>query len=241
MESFRQRSVENVISELIEIDEKFDSVLIVDDCFLANTKRADMIMDKIAECGIDLDFYVLGTRVDKANRNTYKKMKKAGVKLLTFGIESGNQDVLNFYDKRITLDQIRKAVNLADEMNFTTIANFMFGAPIETENHIKNTFKFACSLPLDLVFFSVLTYSYRSDLWFEAVNNGIIDEKDRYLVLPGSRIGLGEFTSEELFEFCNNAFKSYYARPNYFFRRMIKSFKNRNFSILKLLIKNIVN
>ena len=45
-----------------------------------------------------------------ADLDLYKKMKKAGVKLIAFGIESGNQDVLNYYNKKITLDQIRKAV-----------------------------------------------------------------------------------------------------------------------------------
>lgn len=41
------------------------------------------------------------------------KMKKAGVKHIAFGIESGNQDVLDYFNKGITLEQIRKAVNLS--------------------------------------------------------------------------------------------------------------------------------
>jgi len=169
LKKFRVRTAENVINELKEINEKHGSVMIVDDNFLLDKKRVHRILDGIIKNGIDMEIYIEGARVDSADRNLYKKMKKAGVKHLYFGIESGNQDVLDLYQKEITLPQIRKAINLSREMNFFTIGNFILGAPIETKKHLEQTIKFACSLPLDIAIFNPLFYLRGSDLWLEAV------------------------------------------------------------------------
>ena len=76
-------------------------------------------MDGLIELGSNIELMIEGARIDSADRNLYKKMKKANVKLIGYGIESGNQDVLDFYNKKITLEQIRKTINLCNEMNFS--------------------------------------------------------------------------------------------------------------------------
>ena len=131
-------------------------------------------------------------------------MRKAGVKYIMFGIESGNQDVLDFYNKRITLQQIRKAVDLSKKMGFIVAGNFILGAPIEKKQHISKTIKFACSLPLDIVLFYPLNYQYGSYLWFEAVKSGKIRKEDGFSIVADSRKGLGNFTSCQKFGCCFN-------------------------------------
>lgn len=226
--TYRTRSVENIVKELQEINEKCDSVMIVDDNFLSDKKRSSQVMDRLIEIGIDLDIYIQGARVDTAERELYKKMKKAGVKQLYFGIESGNQDILQFYNKKITLDQIRSAINLSREMDFSTSGSFIFGAPFETKDHIKRTIKFACSLPLDTAIFAILTYKYRSDLWDDAVKEGKISESDGYAVLADSKRGLGNFTTQELEAFYKKAVLRFYLRPSYITDQIIRSIKNKD-------------
>jgi len=135
---FRERSVENVVSEMKEINETYDSVMIVDDTFLVDEERANKILDRLIEIDMDLEIYIQGARVDTARRKLYEKMKKAGVKQLYYGLESANQDVLEFYNKKATIEQIRNAVNLSSEMNFFTTGTFILGAPIETKEHIRH-------------------------------------------------------------------------------------------------------
>lgn len=233
MKKYRKRSAENVVKELQEINDKYSSVVMVDDNFLEDKKRAYKIMNKIIEIGIDMELYVQCARVDSADRELYMKMKKAGIKHVYFGIESGNQDVLDFYNKKITLDQIRKAVTLSKEMNFYTRGTFIFGAPIETEKHIERTIKFACSLPLDIAIFNPLYYQRGSDLWFEAVECGKINEDEHYAVTADSRKGLGNFSSEELEELCKKAFRRFYFRPSYITRQIFQSIMNRDFSLIR--------
>lgn len=228
---FRQRSGENVVNEMLEINDKYGSVLIVDDNFLVDKKRAQNIMDKLIEYGTNLNIAIEGARVDSANRKLFKKMKKANVKLIGYGIESGNQDVLDFYNKGFTLNQVRKAINLSQEMGFITLATFIMGAPIETEKHLENTIKFACSIPLDIAFFVPLYYQMYSQLWTEAVKNKKIS-KNEYSISADSRRDLGNFTSEELFEYTKKASWEFYSRPSYITSQIYRAFIRRDFKLL---------
>jgi len=232
--TYRQRSVENVVEEIVELDNKYKSVLVVDDNFLADKKRAHRIMDDLIEIGTNIDLLVMGARVDSAERELYKKMKKAGVKYIEFGIESGNQDVLDFYNKKTTLDQIRTAVKLSRKMNFVTTGSFIIGSHIETRDHIEQTIKFASSLPLDIVLFYPLIYTYGSDLWNEAVENGIIKNTELLSVWADSDSGLGNFSKEELEKMCNKAVKNFYLRPSYVARQFLRSILRKNFSVLRI-------
>ena len=235
MKDYRQRSVDNIIAELLEINDNHGSVLVVDDSFLSDKKRVHGIMDEIISQGIDLEIIIQGSRVDIADEDLYRKMKKAGVKAINFGIESGNQDVLDFYRKGITLEQVKKAVNLSNKMGFLTVGNFVLGAPIETKDHIHRTIRFANSLPIDLISFTILHYNYHSDLWDDACRDGKISMDDGYSIMADSRKGLGNFTSEELIELQNQALKSFYLRPRYILHQILRSLKTGDFSLFQLL------
>lgn len=229
--SFRMRSAENVVNEILEINDKYRSIMVVDDNFLADKKRAHKIFDMLLESDIDLDFLIEGARVDTADKELYLKMKKAGVKFILFGVESGNQDVLDFYNKKITIPQIRKAINLARDMNFFITASFIIGAPIETKKHIENTINFACSLPIDLANFAPLVYMRGSELWTEAVEKNKIS-KNEDAVLADISIDLGNFTKEELIDYTIEAFNSFYFRPAYLIGQIYKAFLRKDYSLL---------
>ena len=229
---FRARSAKNVIEEIQEINDKYGSVVIVDDNFLADIKRAHEIFDGLLEIGSSIDLSIVGIRIDSTDRALFKKMKKANVKSISFGIESGNQDVLDFYNKRITLEQIREAVQLGREMNFTTQGTLIFGAPIETKEHIENTIKFVCSLPLDLAVFRPLYYEMGSDLWIDAVKNKKIS-KDEFTVTADSRRDLGNFTPAELNKYIKKAFRRFYLRPSYIFGQINRALLHNDINQLK--------
>ena len=228
---FRQRSAENILQEFEEISEKYRSISIVDDNFLVDNKRAHKIFDGIIKMGMDIEIGIHGARVDTAERELYKKMKKAGVKYLYFGLESGNQDVLEFYNKQTTLPQIKNAINLSRKMNFVTTGNFILGAPIETKEHFERTIKFACSLPLDIAGFGPLLYIRGSELWDEAVKSKIISE-DTSVVLAGSEKGLGKLTQKEIEEYISIGFKQFYLRPKYLLSQIYRSMLRNDYSLL---------
>jgi radical SAM superfamily enzyme YgiQ (UPF0313 family) len=228
---FRKRSFENVVKEMQELNNKYRSVWIVDDNFLADSKRAHKIFDKLLESGIDMDLLIEGARTDSVDRELYKKMKKAGVTFISYGIESGNQDILDFYNKENNLNKIREAVKLAREMGFFLSASFILGAPPETKQHIKNTIKFACSLPIDIASFAPLGYIKGSRLWVEAVENNKIS-KDSFIEIADSEKGLGNFTREEIKSYTIQAYKTFYLRPSYLLSQISRSISRNDFSLL---------
>jgi radical SAM superfamily enzyme YgiQ (UPF0313 family) len=229
----RLRSAENVVKELEEIAKEYDSVFAVDDNFLMDKKRVHRIMDLLIEKKLDLDIWISGARVTDADEKLFKKMKKAGIKSMEFGIESGNQEVLDYYNKKITLKDVEKAVKLSKRIGFLTVGNFILGAPIETDKHINDTIKFAKKINLDFAFFNTFALLKGSRIWDEAYKAGKIKENEMFVSCTSER-GICNFTEEEIRYLAHRAFSTYYLSPKYLISQFIRSiFVYRHFRIFK--------
>ena len=205
---YRERSVNNVLEEVEEAYRAgYRMIWISDDNFGANLGRVQEIMEGIIKMGINISL-AFSEWVKSADEATYKLCREAGVRIISFGLESGNQEILDFYKKPITLEASRYAVELANKYDLFTVGNFIFGAPIETKEHLEKTLNFVKSLPLDTVNFKILGYMAGSELWFEAVKKGLIREDERNVFADKNR-GLGNFTLNELKEFTHKAYKEF--------------------------------
>jgi anaerobic magnesium-protoporphyrin IX monomethyl ester cyclase len=212
---YQTRTVENILAELREIhDQGYRHIAFVDDCFPANINHATQLFDRIKNESLDLIISLTATRVDLADPTLYKTMRQAGVAHVQYGLESGNQDILDYYHKHITLDQIRHAVHLSHTTGFFTLGSFILGAPFETQEHFKKTIAFACSLPLDSASFLPLRYMLGSPLWLDAVATGHLLPTD-YCVPADKNRGLGQYTTEQLFQRCQQAHRAFYGRPTF--------------------------
>jgi anaerobic magnesium-protoporphyrin IX monomethyl ester cyclase len=231
-QQYRTRSTENIIAELREIKAQgYRHVAIADDCFPTNKKQAIDLFDEIRKENLGLRFSITATRVDLADQELYEKMRLAGVSHLQFGLESGNQEILDYYDKHITLDDIKNAVTLSHKTGFFTIGSFILGAPFETKQQFQQTVALAKSLPLDSVSFLPLRYMVGSVLWDQAKQEGKIKENE-YLIIADKQRNLGMYTKEELIRFCSNAQRSFYFRPRFFLRLLKKSLRNDDMSFI---------
>ena len=110
MGKYRARSAENVIEEVKKVHEEgYETVMFVDDNFMALRKRTIKMLDGLIKADLGMEFIAQG-RVDGVDDEVFTKMRKAGIRVLLLGIESGNQEVLDFYRKKTTLAQIEKCV-----------------------------------------------------------------------------------------------------------------------------------
>ena len=160
-------------------------------------------------------------------------MKKSGCYYVVFGIECGNQEILNNINKRETLSDIETAVNLAHKLGIMTQGFFILGLPGETKQTIQNSISFAKKIPLDRAQFLLLDLLPGSALWQEHKNEYTTDySKDSYhepTWVPET------ISSTVLKQWQPKAFQSFFFRPRPLFS-LIKFFR---FSQLKFVFKRL--
>ena len=240
MGRYRARTAENVIEEVKAVhDEGYETVMFVDDNFMANRRRTLRILEGLIKADLDLEFIAQG-RVDGVDDEIFTAMRKAGIRVLLLGIESGNQEVLDFYKKKTTLEQIERCVRMARKHDIVTVGTIILGAPIETREHFQRTVDFLNGIPVDLVHFFQLELAAGSDMWKEAVADGIITEDD-YLVYVGKEKGYGNMTSDEIFQWVQEAHKKFYIRPGWWLDQIWQGFRRRDFRVLRIIGKVVRN
>jgi len=164
---FRCREVDSVIKEIhygksIGIKNFFFFV----ETFTLKKEFVMELCDRIIDEKLDIR-WVCNSRVDTVTREMLNSMKRAGCWLISFGIESSNQKVLDSVKKGIRPEQSKKAVKMAHRAGIATIGHFVFGLPGETEDSIKKTTRFARKIPLNFAEFYIATPFPGSELFNE--------------------------------------------------------------------------
>jgi len=80
------------------------------------------------------------TRVDKVGPAILDAMAECGCVEVVFGVESGSQRILDFYEKDISVEQTERAFALCHERGIRAGANVILGAPMETAEELELTY-----------------------------------------------------------------------------------------------------
>jgi anaerobic magnesium-protoporphyrin IX monomethyl ester cyclase len=152
---FRSRSASQIVDEVKEvISLGYNRVWFADDCFTLERSRLIEVCDEIINRGLQIDWECL-SRVDTFDQEIAAKMKAAGCIRVFFGIESGNDSVLKIMKKQITTKQAALATKTCKESGIKAGAFFILGYPGENHHTILDTVRFASSLPLDYLSFTL--------------------------------------------------------------------------------------
>ncbi|MDO8551679.1 MAG: radical SAM protein [bacterium] len=92
-------------------------------------------------------------------------MKKSGCYFVAFGIESGNQKILEKIKKGEDLETIKKAIEMVDKLGLICQGFFIFGLPGETKRTIIDSIEFAKKSKLSRAQFAILDILPGSELW----------------------------------------------------------------------------
>jgi anaerobic magnesium-protoporphyrin IX monomethyl ester cyclase len=173
---FRARNASKVTDEIEEvISLGYNRIWFADDCFTLNRKRLIEICDEILKRRLKIAWECL-SRVDTLDSETADKMKQAGCVRMFFGIESGNDSILRIMKKQITTKQAQAAVQLCKTKGIKTGAFFIVGYPGENGKTILDTVKFASSLQLDYLSFT-MPYPIPGTPLFERLNGKLVLEE----------------------------------------------------------------
>jgi anaerobic magnesium-protoporphyrin IX monomethyl ester cyclase len=234
---YRERPVADVMDEIRErVRQGYRYLVLCDDNFLLKPARVHELMDEILARGIKIKMIVQG-RVDAADAALYEKMRRAGVLVVIYGIESANLDVLQYYNKRSSEESIRKAIVTADRVGLVTVGSFIIGAPIETRAHFLHDREFADELPLDFLNVNVLSYFHGSGIWQEAHEKGLLRDNDLF-VLADER--LSQFTHEELTAVQSEWLNHFYLQPKRLARMVRKILAMGEARALLMVLRQLV-
>jgi len=144
----RYRSPVKVVDEVEEIlSYGFPRINFADDLFLSNQEHARSVCREILRRKLQFGWSAF-SRVNTVDRETFRLMREAGCDAVSFGMESGNQEMLKRLRKGITLEQGRRAVAICKEVGILPHASFMAGLPGETLETLQDSQRFAESLDI---------------------------------------------------------------------------------------------
>jgi anaerobic magnesium-protoporphyrin IX monomethyl ester cyclase len=200
---FRSRSATNVVDEVEEVRALgYSRIWFADDCFTLNRRRLSDICDELVRRRVRIGWECL-SRVDTVDSEVAEKMKRAGCERVFFGIESGNDDVLAIMKKQVTTKQAERAVHTFKKAAIQVGAFFIVGYPGENDETVLDTVKFASSLPLDYLSFTMPYPIPGTSLYAKVKDNLILDDwqEPKKLHLVGHRLLFNSPFSEAKLKF----------------------------------------
>ncbi len=139
----RLHRLERVISEIRTIVEEIGAghIIIMDETLTLNRKRTLDFCAAVEASGLKFTWEGW-THASTIDEELLAAMKKAGLIRLSFGIESGDPEILKKIKKSVTLEQIKAAYKAAAKVGIETRGSAMLGHPYETRKTAWRTLKF---------------------------------------------------------------------------------------------------
>lgn len=218
---YRQRSVADVVDEFKFIAHEFPQVkeiFIEDDTLTVNQKGCLALAQELIRRGNRLPF-TANSRAS-VSYETMSWLKRAGLRLLCVGFESGDQAVLNAYRKGVKVEQFYRFREDARRAGVLIHGCFMAGGPGETKESLSKTLQLAKALDPDTAqFFPLMPYP-GTGAYDWARHNGYLTTEDfrEWLTPDGlhrTLVQQPELKAEELVAWCDQARRSFYLRPRY--------------------------
>ncbi len=225
----RARSAANIVKEIQYLVDTYGTQEIdfQDDNFTLYPERVREFCDLMIKTGLNKKIIwkvANGVRCDKLSLQMLKHMKAAGCYMLSLGIESGNQEILNKMRKAEKLEDIKNAAIWCDKVGINSRGLFIFGLLGENRETMLDTIKFAKSLPLDTATFHVCIPMPKTEYWEIIKREGqLLDVGwEGYTAYSEGAFKHGEVTPELMSEMQKKAYKEFYLRPEFILRRFLR-------------------
>ena len=250
IKSYRQRSHESVVDEIEEcIEMGYKEFRFYDDLFNVNEQKVIGFCDELERRGLKITWDFRG-RVNAVSRESLVRMKQAGLRMISFGVETGTDEGLRILRKGTTTQKIRNAFKWCKELGILTVADYIIGQPFEkTIFDVKKSVDFLLKLDPDYAQISILKLYPNTEMYDNAVAQGVVP--------PGrwadyARNPTSGFIVDHWDEFMDlgtlvklqkQAYRRFYFRPNYIWRSMWKTnslyeFQSKVKGALKLIQTN---
>jgi radical SAM superfamily enzyme YgiQ (UPF0313 family) len=226
---WRARSAENVLAEWRHLVEDLgaEEIGVLDDSANIRRRRLHELCDLLIENDLSHVpwIFVNGIRANIADYGLLKHMKQAGLKRTAFGVESGDQIILDSINKRIDLDTIRQAFSDAKKAGVETIGFFILGLPGDTEETMEKTIRFAIELDPLVANFSMMTPFPGTQVYEQVKQEGtlLMETWDDYVFFEGrARYEMGDLTAELVERKWRESYRRFYLRPSRVLKTLLR-------------------
>jgi anaerobic magnesium-protoporphyrin IX monomethyl ester cyclase len=185
------------------------------DLFTVNRDQVVELCKLMIEEDIQIK-WTSNSRVDFVDEEMLSLMGKAGCRLISWGIESANEQILKHARKGATADKAERALRWAKNAGIMNWGYFIIGLPGETEETIRQTIDFAKKLPLDIALFHVAAPYPGTPFFFEVVENNWFRAGTRWEQVDmdkGTVLDYPNLTAERLLYWQKRAFREWAFRP----------------------------
>ncbi|MFC1511132.1 B12-binding domain-containing radical SAM protein [Candidatus Margulisiibacteriota bacterium] len=222
-QDYRAQSAEQVVKEIEYLvnEYKIKQIHFYDDDFTINMKRVEDICDRMIAKNIKI-LWSCVTRVDLVNERLLSKMRRAGCWLIAYGVESGNQNILNNIKKGYKVETIREAFNLTKKSGIRVLGYFMAGLPGETYSTLNDTVELSLSLNPDFVSWSITALYPGSQLYGQAISGELGVSSLSPFAHGHTFIYEGDIPREYILKTVNQAYRKFYFRFGYIIRFFMK-------------------
>lgn len=222
----RRRSPQRVVDEVEWVSRKhgIKEFLFWSESFTNDQEYAIEVAEEITRRNLNVS-WVCNSRVDTVSPLLLKAIKEAGCWMIGYGIESGNQQVLDSVRKGTMLTDAIMAVRMAHDVGLEVTGHCILGFPGETVQTMQETIEFAKFLRLDYAQFYCAVAFPGSVLYRQARENGWLDTTDwRYYEQNFSVISDDGLDSKQVMEARDAAYREFYKQP-YLFLNVLRKVK----------------
>jgi radical SAM superfamily enzyme YgiQ (UPF0313 family) len=228
----RKRSVANIVDEIEWLHERFGmkQVAFVDPIFPISRKEGLQFADELIRRGLHRKVkWVTETRVDLLDEEMLRRGYESGLRRVMFGIEVGDDAVLESLKKRFVVEESRAAIALCRKVGVQTVGFFMVGVPGDTPQSIERTIDLAREVNPDFAKFTVFvpypgTTDYNNLKAAEKLQGS--EQWSRYTSYPtrdNPPVYLPDGMSvDDIIRVHRRAFRRVYARPKTVWRHLVQ-------------------
>lgn len=236
---YRAMSPGRVVREIEYLvnDRGVREIRIDDDTFNVDRQRVVDICKLMVERKVRV-LYSVQARAQLMTEETAYWLKKSGCRMVLYGVESGNEEVLKHMRKNTTKDEIRRGVALAKKHGLDVLNCIMLGFYWDTKETMEESMAFAFELNAEFTQVSAPTPLPGTD-YFKLLkdNNCLLTEEwDKHDSVHHSAVELPHLSNDLINGYLTTFYRRYYRRPRYLWmmvRRSLRSWGNFTQSLRK--------
>ena len=177
----RNSSVDRVVDEMEWLNKTWGIYRwrFRDPNFGFDRKQVRAILNESIARGIKMEATVEGS-LECMDDDLIELMVKAGVKTITTGIETADEECLKSIGQKIKINDIlARKIEFADKLGLHVYGTFVIGAPEESWDTVRRTIDYALNVPCESGF-TVMTPFPGTPMYYRALAEGLLEQGMTY-------------------------------------------------------------